>query len=71
MKIIETLWFNSFGGTVGIVVGEEDTTKDRKAYIGPASGAHEGADTDHIISFGLPFSLDTAKRLVYLLGGKT
>ena len=71
MKIIETLWFNSFGGTVGIVVGEEDITKDRKAYIGPASGLNEKEDTDHIISFGLPFSLDTAKRIVRLLEEKT
>ncbi len=70
MKIIETLWFNSFGGTVGIVIVEEDNTKDRKAYIGSASGTNESADTDHIINFGLPFSLDTAKRMVYLLGGK-
>jgi len=71
VKVIETLWFNSFAGTVGIVVGEEDITKDRKAYIGAASGLDEKAGTDHIVSFGLPFSLDTAKRLVYLLGGKT
>ena len=70
MKVIETLWFNSFGGTVGIVVGEEDITKDRKAYIGSASGLDGKADTDHIIGFGLPFSLETARKLVYLLGGK-
>ena len=67
MKIIETLWFNSFGGTVGIVVGEEDTTKDRKAYIGSASGLDEKADTDHIVNFGLPFSFATAERIVRLL----
>jgi len=70
MKVIETLWFNSFGGTVGIVVGEEEITKTRVAYIGPASGIDEKEDTDHIISFGLPLSLDTTKKIVYLLGGK-
>ncbi len=71
MKVIETLWFNGFKGSVGIVVIEEDVTKKRKAYIGVASGKDEKLDTDGIISWGQRFSLDTAKKLVYLLGGKT
>jgi len=70
MKIIETLWFSGFKGTTGIVVVEEDTTKDRRAYIGVVSGRSVKADIDSIISFGSRFSLDAAKRLVHLLGGK-
>lgn len=71
MKIIETLWFNSFKGSAGIVVAEQEVTKARVAYLGVVSGEDEKVDIDSIISFGNPFSLDTAKRLVYLLGGKT
>lgn len=71
MKIIETLWFNGFKGSAGIVVAEEEITGARVAYIGVASGKDEKANIDGIISFGQPFPLDTAKRLVYLLGGKT
>ena len=71
MKIIESLWFTSTTGVVGIVVGEDDITKKRKAYIGLASGIDQKADTEHIAKQGGRFSLDAAKKLVYLLGGKT
>ena len=70
MKIIETLWFNGFKGSAGIVIIEEDTTKKRKAYIGVVSGEDEKMDADGIVSWGQPFPLDTAKRIVRLLGGK-
>ena len=71
MKIIETLWFNGFKGSVGIVVAEEEITKTRVAYIGVASGEVEKTDIDSIISFGLPFTIDTAKRIIHQLGEKT
>lgn len=75
MKIVETLWFTGFGGTVGIVVIEEDVTNARRAYIGLGEGANEKLDTDKIIAWGVPFSLETVSRLNYLLarpkkGGK-
>jgi len=70
MKIIETLWFNGFKGSAGIVVAEEEITKARVAYIGVAGGKDEKADIEGIISFGLPFSFDVAQRIVYLLRGK-
>lgn len=71
MKIIETLWFNGFKGSVGIVVVEEDNTKDRKAYIGVISGENEKLDIDSIIGWGQPFTIDIAKRIVRLLEVKT
>lgn len=67
MKVIETLWFTNRDGCIGIVVGEEDITGDRKAYIGPASGTDEKADTEQILAWGNKFSLDTALRLRHLL----
>lgn len=71
MKIIETLWFNGFKGSAGIVVAEEEITKARVAYIGVISGEDVEADVDSIISFGQPLPLDTAKRIVRLLEEKT
>lgn len=67
MKVIETLWFTNQDGCIGIVVGEEDITGDRKAYIGPASGTEEKADTQQILAWGNKFSLDTTLRLHHLL----
>lgn len=67
MKTIETLWFTGMSGCIGIVVIEEDITGDRKAYIGPASGTDEKADTEQIISLGNKFSLDTAQRIEHHL----
>ena len=70
MKVIETLWFTNLDGCIGIVVVEEDVTGDRKAYIGPASGTDEKADTEQILAWGNKFSLDTALRLRHLLKEK-
>ena len=67
MKIIETLWFTNKDGCIGIVVGEEDITGDRKAYIGPASGTDVKADTEAILAWGTKFSLDTTERIHYHL----
>ncbi len=70
MKVIETLWFTNKDGCIGIVIGEEDITGDRKAYIGPASGTDEKADNEQILAWGNKFSLDTAKRILYFLKGE-
>ncbi len=70
MKIIDTLWFTGTTGVVGIVVGDDETTGKRKGFIGLASGIDEKADTDHIVSWGNPFTLDAAKQLVGLLEKK-
>ncbi len=70
MKVIETLWFTNFEGCIGIVVGEEDITGDRKAYIGPASGTDEKANTEQVLAWGNKFSLDTVLRLQHLLTEK-
>ena len=65
MKVIETLWFTNKHGCIGIVVAEEDVTGERKAYIGPASGTDEKADTEQILAWawGNKFSLDVIERI--------
>lgn len=74
MKVIETLWFTNRDGCIGIVVIEEDVSTrplslcgDRKAYIGPASGTDEKADTEAIIAWGNKFSLDAVQRIEHYL----
>ena len=63
MKVIETIWFTDVNGCIGIVIGEEDVTGDRKAYIGSASGTDEKADTEQILAWGNKFSLDVTERI--------
>ena len=70
MKVLETLWFTNTQGCIGIVVGEEDVTGDKKAYIGIGNGASEKEDTEAILAWGTKFSLDTAQRLVSYLTKK-
>ena len=70
MKVIDTLWFTNNKGTVGIVILEEDITGDRKAYIGVVPGGDEKADTEAIIDWGNPFSLNTAQRIEHFLKKK-
>lgn len=70
MKVIDTLWFTTADGTIGIVTIEEDITGDRKAYIGTASGKNEREDANHILVWGNKFSLDTVKRLQHFLTKK-
>ena len=70
MKVIETLWFTTADGTIGIITIEEDITGDRKAYIGTASGNNEKEYIDHILAWGNKFSLDTVLRLQHLLTKK-
>lgn len=70
MRVIDTLWFTNAHGTIGIITIEEDITGNRKAYIGSVSGSNEKEDTQQIIDWGNPFSLDTALRLTRLLAKK-
>lgn len=67
MKVVDTLWFTSMKGCIGIVTIEEDVTGDRKAYIGSVSGRNAKVDTEDIIALGNPFSLDTITRLQHFL----
>lgn len=67
MKEIKTFWFTNVSGVIGIVVGEDEVTKKRKAYIGVASGAGVQADTDYIKSFGSPVSLAVLREMAALM----
>ena len=70
MKVLDKLWFTYSQGCIGIVVGEDDVTGDRIAYIGIGDGADEKVDTEAILAWGNKFSLDTAQWLVSYLAKK-
>ncbi len=66
MKILDTIWFTPMSGhTLGIVMGEDEVTKERKAYIGVAEGYDEHTDTRIIADTGVkiyPTQIDALKE---------
>ena len=66
MKIIDAIWFNELGKKepIGIVIGEDKITGERKAYIGTGNGFEEGSDTISIAERGTKV---TIKTLEYIL----
>lgn len=67
MRIVDDIWFTSFMGIIGIVIGEDETTGERKAYIGIASGFHTEMDKRMIAANGAPFTPEIAARIATLL----
>jgi hypothetical protein len=65
MKITDSIWFTSFGliGCVGIVMGEDETTGQRKAYIGVAYGINESLDELIVAGIGAKFPAEIAERI--------
>ena len=57
MRPIHVYWFTCMTGTIGVVVGEDTVTKEKKAYIGVAGGFNEEADTKIVMERGAPLSL--------------
>lgn len=70
MKVIDALWFTNNDGCIGIVVVEEDITGKRKAYIGPASGTDEKADTEQVSAWGNKLTLTALQRITKQLKRK-
>jgi hypothetical protein len=65
MKITDSIWFTSFGwiGCIGIVMGEDDVTRKRKAYIGVGLGVNEAFDERLIVQNGAKFPAEIAERI--------
>jgi len=67
MKVIDTIWFTGMNGCVGIVIGEDENTGERKAFIGTANGRNENADAEAITAWGIRLSVvvlhDKIKKL--------
>jgi hypothetical protein len=58
MKMIETYWFSSGTGLCGIVIGQDEFTGEKKAYIGIGEGKNEGLDARYVLELGSPVSAE-------------
>ena len=67
MKVIRSLWFSHLAGTIGIVIGEDDLTKERKAFIGLVAGNNEEMDSAWVLDRGSHLSRGTLQEILLLL----
>jgi len=63
MKIIHSEWFTG-SNVIGIVVGEDYVTEDRKAYIGIGVGVDEEDDEKLIATMGVPVSKESLQKII-------
>ena len=59
-----TVWFTGLKGCVGIVIGEDEYTGKRQAYIGAANGHNEKVDTEAITACGNSLSVAVLKEII-------
>jgi len=65
MKVLGDYWFSDMrGGTVGIVVREEDFTGERKAYVGVGAGFNREVDRESILDGGQQLPVSFLEGLV-------
>lgn len=65
MKIIDVIWFTQMGSLapIGIVIGENEVTNERMAYIGSGFGNDERTDEKHIMDTGAKLRLPVLMRI--------
>lgn len=68
MKIIHAEWFTGMQ-VIGIVVGEDEHTKEKKAYIGVVAGTNEEADANFIARNGSPVMKESLEAIIKKMGG--
>jgi len=65
MKVLGDYWFSDMrGGTVGIIVGEDELTSERKVYIGAVEGHNREVDKESILDGGQKLPLPFLEGLV-------
>jgi hypothetical protein len=62
-KIVECLWLTSEFGPIGIVVTEDEVTKNREAYISGVRGLDEKTDQSYVAEYGARFPIEMIQRL--------
>jgi hypothetical protein len=69
MKVTDAFWFTQIGqpSLIGIVIGRDEITQEKKAYIGTAVGLDECLDAERIAEGGAKLRLQTAKEIVAAL----
>lgn len=66
MKLIHVTWFTR-EECFGIAVGEDEITKERKAYIGIVQGNHEEIDAMHLLANGSKIALSMLEEIVMVM----
>lgn len=67
LKVIDKTWFSNSTGNVGIVIVEDERTKERRAYIGCADGYDEEHDIERIKDHGNRVRLEMLETMMRLL----
>lgn len=64
MKILDAMWFSSRGGYCGLVVGEDELTGEKMAYIGVVSGNNEKVDAQEVAQWGCKVNLRRLNEII-------
>lgn len=64
MKIKRAHWFTGTYGTIGLVIGEDEMTGKKKAYIGVCQGFDENRDTQMIARTGSPVNYPVIAKIL-------
>lgn len=64
MEIVDKLWISTERGALGIVVGNDKVTGERKAYIALIAGHDEDIDANYVLENGSRFPIEFAQRLI-------
>lgn len=64
MKVIDSIWFSSRMGHCGFVIGEHETTGERKLCAGAVLGFDQSADEQEILDWGTKVNPDILGRFL-------
>lgn len=69
MEIKQAIWFTPGGQSqcIGIVIGEDEKTHEKKAYIGLGQGHDEQSDIRHILDWGAKVSREILEQMLKAL----
>ncbi len=60
----DSMWFNTARGSFGFVLGENETTGERKLYAGIVDGLDQGVDEQSILSLGSRVNIRLLEGLI-------
>ena len=63
MKVIDSMWFTTVQGHMGIVVGENEMG-ERKLYAGVVSGLNQEADEQALLDWGSKVNIPMLEGLI-------
>lgn len=69
VELVSWCWFNG-RDIVGVVLGYDTITKEKKAYIGSVDGHNERHDIFNIMCWGSKFDVECAEKLIEQRGFK-